>query len=210
MRLMKFVAATLLSMSVMGAAHSANISLSPTDNYTVAIVDDWDHPFQVWADGTYGGDTNWGSFSIVDRFQLPAFTAGTNVTSADYVLHATSAPEGSFPHSVYLTSNTWQASDVDSGILPQPQGAPLRSFQIGSGQDMHIDLTSAVNAAYHGDGIITILIANSDYHYNGQDFDKDKSLNLTISAVPEPETYAMMLAGLGIMGMLARRRKTRS
>jgi len=29
------------------------------------------------------------------------------------------------------------------------------------------------------------------------------------STVPEPETYAMMLAGLGVMGMLARRRKQR-
>jgi len=35
------------------------------------------------------------------------------------------------------------------------------------------------------------------------------SLNgsLTIAAVPEPETYAMLLAGLGLMGAVARRRK---
>lgn len=31
---------------------------------------------------------------------------------------------------------------------------------------------------------------------------------LTVSPVPEPETYAMLLAGLGIVGMLARRRKS--
>jgi hypothetical protein len=30
----------------------------------------------------------------------------------------------------------------------------------------------------------------------------------TVSAVPEPETYAMFLAGLGLMGFIARRRKT--
>ncbi len=29
----------------------------------------------------------------------------------------------------------------------------------------------------------------------------------TVSAVPEPETYAMLLAGLGLMGVIARRRK---
>ncbi len=29
----------------------------------------------------------------------------------------------------------------------------------------------------------------------------------SVSAVPEPETYAMMLAGLGLMGTIARRRK---
>ena len=30
---------------------------------------------------------------------------------------------------------------------------------------------------------------------------------LTVTAVPEPETYAMMLAGLGLVGFMARRRK---
>jgi len=28
-----------------------------------------------------------------------------------------------------------------------------------------------------------------------------------ISAIPEPETYAMLLAGLGLLGFIARRRK---
>ncbi len=30
--------------------------------------------------------------------------------------------------------------------------------------------------------------------------------NLSVSAVPEPSTYMLMLAGLGAIGMLARRR----
>ncbi len=33
--------------------------------------------------------------------------------------------------------------------------------------------------------------------------------NLTVAAIPEPETYALMLAGLGVVGFMARRRKNR-
>jgi hypothetical protein len=31
--------------------------------------------------------------------------------------------------------------------------------------------------------------------------------NINVSAVPEPETYAMLAAGLGLLGFMARRKK---
>lgn len=34
--------------------------------------------------------------------------------------------------------------------------------------------------------------------------------NVSVTAVPEPETYALMLAGLGLIGFSARRRKTQA
>ena len=35
------------------------------------------------------------------------------------------------------------------------------------------------------------------------------ALNATVAAVPEPESYAMLLAGLGLMGAIARRRNSK-
>jgi len=38
-------------------------------------------------------------------------------------------------------------------------------------------------------------------------YDVQTTGTLMIAAVPEPEIYAMMLAGLGLMGFVARRRQ---
>lgn len=35
------------------------------------------------------------------------------------------------------------------------------------------------------------------------------NINFSVTAVPEPETYAMFLAGLGLMGAIAKRRKSK-
>ncbi len=41
-------------------------------------------------------------------------------------------------------------------------------------------------------------------------FQADANTSFQVSAIPEPETYALMLGGLGFIGFMARRRKLRS
>jgi len=36
------------------------------------------------------------------------------------------------------------------------------------------------------------------------------NVKVSVTAVPEPETYALFLAGLGVMGAVARRRKAKA
>jgi hypothetical protein len=45
---------------------------------------------------------------------------------------------------------------------------------------------------------------NDTYHINNTG-----AFNVSVQAVPEPETYALMLAGLGMVGAIARRRKAK-
>lgn len=51
-------------------------------------------------------------------------------------------------------------------------------------------------------GQVTLSFANSGADNQGAMLD-----NVSVTAVPEPESYALMLAGLGLMGTIVRRRK---
>lgn len=50
---------------------------------------------------------------------------------------------------------------------------------------------------------ISFTTPNYEYYYGGT-----VGAMSNVNAVPEPETYALMLAGLGVMGFVARRRKS--
>jgi hypothetical protein len=61
------------------------------------------------------------------------------------------------------------------------------------------------NSASLTTGIYTINLMTGAATLNGT-YNGTLS-GLTVSAVPEPETYAMLLAGLGLMGAAIRRRR---
>ncbi|MEO5932479.1 MAG: FxDxF family PEP-CTERM protein [Duganella sp.] len=74
-------------------------------------------------------------------------------------------------------------------------------------------LDSATNMP--GFGLSNFSVAGNILSINWQGLsfypDTQVVLNISaISAVPEPETYALLLAGLGLMGAVARRRKSRA
>jgi hypothetical protein len=56
----------------------------------------------------------------------------------------------------------------------------------------------------------TVYTPYADEGFAVRAFLDSGSGDLTIAAVPEPETYAMLLAGLGLMGAIARRRRNQA
>ena len=60
---------------------------------------------------------------------------------------------------------------------------------------------SPLTLTLSADQLVKIFIADSPYD------DNLGGITVSIAAIPEPETYALMLAGLGLLGFIGRRRK---
>lgn len=60
-----------------------------------------------------------------------------------------------------------------------------------------------------GNNHYSFVLGYNDSATVDTDFD-DFVIGVNIAPIPEPETYAMLLAGLGLMGFVARRRKQRA
>jgi len=67
-------------------------------------------------------------------------------------------------------------------------------------------VTMDTNTISNGsDGCNTFNEGSTDYGSGG--YSGDQQYTVPVAAIPEPETYAMLLAGLGLVGFTARRRK---
>lgn len=76
----------------------------------------------------------------------------------------------------------------------------------GASDQISIDLSTYAGAlaSIGGTAFTKVGIGGLDLNGASKGFDLDA---VSVSAVPEPETYAMMLAGLGVMAWVARRRR---
>jgi hypothetical protein len=75
----------------------------------------------------------------------------------------------------------------------------------GVGHNLVETFTFALSPAIMADGIVTVSFTPTSSDGWAIDYSE-----ITVTAVPEPETYAMMLAGLGLLGFAARRRKQKT
>ncbi|HJV60499.1 MAG TPA: PEP-CTERM sorting domain-containing protein [Albitalea sp.] len=99
----------------------------------------------------------------------------------------------------------------------------VRVTQIGLASDGHNVTNWIDNATFRLDGVNTLLPRNVgtispawlspahtfSFAFGGAHPDQFYLSSITVEAIPEPQTYALMLAGLGAMGFVARRRQRR-
>ena len=119
-------------------------------------------------------------------------------------------------------SNKGALNPSNSGIVP---AGPLNFtfadlFQgtaIGNGQNLGDFTSYAVLGSFAGavftpftlGGAYDLILGFNDGLRVDSDYD-DMVVGLRVAAIPEPESYALLLAGLGAVGFMARRRSRRT
>ena len=93
------------------------------------------------------------------------------------------------------SGNTFSFSGLDIDLIESAASGTVTSSTLGGPSS----LANASFSVYFSDNSWgTAKLAQMNWH---------ESQTLVITSVPEPETYAMLLAGLGLMGAVVRRRK---
>lgn len=127
----------------------------------------------------------------------PGFTStsvigagGANFLQPDYICSITDTQ---------VTFGGWTRSSIFTDYAFN--GTVLKNA--GSWSGFSIDPTSTL-AGFTADRI-SIVDGQLRVNFEGLSVDRGSRLSLNIAAVPEPETYAMLLAGIGMIGFARRR-----
>ena len=140
------------------------------------------------------------TLSAKDLDQL--FVAGAFIGSLAIDMDTASAGKLNLP-SITATTGDGVAS-VDANKGGGPGGDFDFRYKIGGGNDKLLaDETVTWTSTFSS----AVTFSSLALHVQGLTEAQGGSAWYSVTAVPEPETYAMLLAGLGLMGAVARRRR---
>lgn len=159
--------------------------------------------------GTLAVDTFIGNLVNNGGTLAPGASPGTTMVQGDYTQGATgilSIELGGTGAGLFdvlqVTGTATLAGELDVALWNGFSAAAGDSFDIMSATNL-LGGFDTLNLAALGTGLVWNVAYLYDQDQAGTDY-----VRLSVQAVPEAETYAMMLAGLGLVGWAARRRKT--
>lgn len=97
-------------------------------------------------------------------------------------------------HEVLLTNDNGTVRYYLDGVLQNTSNTPLMDIDSNNRMNFFLDNVAGAAQTEYSDGSVALIRI-----YN-------EALTAPPLPIPEPETYAMMLAGLGLLGFIARRK----
>lgn len=168
---------SLIAAAVLGAAA---IGSAGAASYTINLTNTTGN---LWTGGFNVTPSPLGAFTDIFTF-TPDATFGSTAQA--------------FLANLSVTGSDTSAINFSSanlnGIALTGFGGPT-VFGYAQGQ-----VLAPTNVLFNGPLVLTVMGNSKGGTYGG-------TFNLNLAPVPEPETYGMLLAGLGLLGFLARRRK---
>lgn len=147
--------------------------------------------------------------STIGPVGTPIFVASTASASAAVLGFTPATPNQTFLLGSY-TANTeliFRLTNVGSDRFSGSNGVGEVDSQVFSGSAGGLNpnpLLPWVNVASGGPN--TLHVGFEDLFPEGSAYDK-LTFTLTLAPIPEPSEWAMMLAGLGVVGVIAKRRR---
>lgn len=176
---------------------------------------------------TYSG-TSFASAPSISLGKLSALGVGPSGAKVTYTFLG---KEAGYPNDFYakfiapgvgvtFTNTPESAIGAQASVIVTSSGLLNFSFEGYTGNFAHNNGAWDANASFGlikenytktglGAGHYDMIIGYNDTYTPHNDWD-DMVIGVNIAPIPEPETYAMLLAGLGLMGFVARRRKKAS
>ena len=157
---------------------------------------------------------NNGGAAVTASFDLPSFTlvanpgyvlAGTLVSTLGNIAYAEFNGTTGIDVGATLKLNNGADWVLPTAALAKTANNAFQGYFAGSTSQSLAGITSIEVK----DGFVTLNASAGSFAAIGGQPQNKFSFAFEAAPVPEPETYALLLAGLGVVGLLARRRQVR-
>ncbi|QHJ00693.1 PEP-CTERM sorting domain-containing protein [Xylophilus rhododendri] len=145
---------------------------------------------------TTGSSTSSGSFSDLYNFSVGANDGTAFVSSA-----VTFGSYGVTLSSISLYAGTFTSASALSGLTAIFSSSSTSLVNLGNG--IYSNTVSGATVSLSSLSDYTLVVTGTSAGSSAY------TTLISVAAVPEPESYAMLLAGLGLMGCVVRRRSSK-